>query len=166
MRDAFDSILPVATLILGAGLANFLKFSELRRSIRLEAADQLAALPVLLWDKTDPEAWLKLNAATSRLSIRLNVAGVHPDLAERLRDSAIVFWRSVHVVGHDEDGDIWVIGESADESWNEKVAVVAEILGTNSRIRSWWLGRRAQKLVEKWDRADKAVIASVSGPGE
>jgi hypothetical protein len=60
MSDAIDSILPVATLLLGAGLANFLKFTELRRSLRLDAADQLAELSTLLWNKTDPDATLDI----------------------------------------------------------------------------------------------------------
>ena len=141
MQDAFNSILPVATLLLGAGLANFLKLSELRKRLRLDAADQLAELPALLWNKTEPDAWLKMNAAASRLSIRLNLAGVHPDITERVRDSAIVFWQSVHVVGQDDEGDVWSVGESSDETWTEASAVVAELLGTNSGIKSWWATR-------------------------
>jgi hypothetical protein len=45
----------VATLLLGAGLANFPKLSELRKNLRLDAADQLAELPALLcgWRTTD-----------------------------------------------------------------------------------------------------------------
>src|SRR5690349_4667047 len=98
MDDALGSLLPVATLLLGAGLANLLKFSELRRNLCLDAADQLAEMPALLWDKADPDAWINLNVALGRLSIRLNLAGIHPDLTDRVRDSATAFWRSAHVV--------------------------------------------------------------------
>jgi len=166
MHDAFDSILPVATLLLGAGLANFLKLSELRKNLRLDAADQLAELPALLWNKTDPDAWLKMNAAVSRLSIRLNLAGVHPDLTERVRVSAIAFCQSVHVIGQNDEGDVWSVGESSDETWTEASAVVAELLGTNSRIRSWWVGRRVRKLLNKWDEDEQAMLASLDQTGE
>lgn len=167
MQDAFNSILPVATLLLGAGLANFLKLSELRKSLRLDAADLLAELPALLWDKTEPDGWIKMNAAASRLSIRLNLAGVHPDLTERVRDSAIAFWQSVHVVGQDRNGDdVWSVGENSGETWEEASAIVAELLGTNSGIKSWWLGRRARKLLEKWDQDEQALIASIRKTGE
>lgn len=165
MQDVFNSILPVATLLIGAGLANFLKFSELRKSLRLDAADQLAELPALLWDKAGPDAWLKMNAAASRLSIRLNLAGVHPDLTERVRDSAIVFWQGVHVIGQSDEGDVWSVDDSSGEDWTEASAVVAELLGTNSRIKSWWLGRRARKLLKKWDEDEQALLASIGETG-
>lgn len=166
MHYVFDSILPVATLLLGAGLANFLKLSELRKNLRLDAADQLAELPALLWSKTDPDAWLKLNAAVSRLSIRLNLAGVYPDMTERVRVSAIAFWQSVHVMGQDDEGDVWSVGETSGETWTEAPAVVAELLGTNSRIKSWWVGRRARKLLRKWDADEQALLASAGKTGE
>jgi hypothetical protein len=161
MPDAFDALLPVATLLLGAGLANFLKFTELRRSLRLDAADQLAEIPALLWNKTDPDAWIAMRAALSRLSIRLNLAGVHPDLIERVRDSANAFWHSVHVVGQDDDGDVWTVGETSGETWDEVSTVVAELLGTNSRLRSWWVSRRVRRLLKMWDEHEQALLASV-----
>ena len=105
MQEVFNSLLPVATLVLGAGLANFLKLSELRKNLRLEAGDQLGELPALLWNKSDRDGWLKMNSALSRLVIRLILAGVHPDLTERVRISALGFWNSVHVVGDDERGE-------------------------------------------------------------
>jgi hypothetical protein len=163
MRDAFDSILPVATLLLGAGLANYVKLTELQRNLRLDAADQLADLPALLWDKTGHDAWLKVNTAVSRLVIRLNLAGVHPDLTERVRDSAVSFWHSVHAVGQNDDSDVWSVGEHSGETWMEVSAVVAELLGTNNRIRSWWIGRRAAKLMKKWDEQERALLASIRG---
>lgn len=106
MGDVFSTVLPVVTLLLGAGLANYLKHSELRRSLRLEAADQLSDLPALLWNKTDPDASLRVNAAVSRLTVRLNLAGVHPGLTERLEDSALSLFNSVRIVGQDIDGDV------------------------------------------------------------
>lgn len=161
MQNAFDSIFPVATLLLGAGLANFLKLSELRKNLRLDAADQLAELPALLWNKTDPDAWLKMNAAVGRLAIRLNLAGVHPHTIERVRVSAIAFWQSVHVVGQDDEGDVWSVGESPGEAWSEISAAVAEQLATNSRTKSWWLGRRVRTLLKKWDEDEQALLASI-----
>lgn len=161
MQEAFESILPIATLLIGAGLANFLKLSESRKNLRLNAADQLAELPNLLWNKTEPEAWLTMNAALSRLSIRLILAGVHPDLTERVRVSAISFWQSVYVIGQDDEGDVWSVGESSDENWTEASEIVAELLATNSRIKSWWVGRRARKLLEKWDADEQAMRESL-----
>lgn len=161
MDDAFNSLLPVATLLLGAGLANFLKITELRRNLRLDAADQLAELPALLWNKTDPDAWLNLNTAVSRLTIRLSLAGIHSDLIDRLQDSAIKFWQSVHVVGQDDDGDVWTVGEWPGETWEEASSVVAELLGTNSRIETLWLSRRVRKFLKRWDEQEKALLASL-----
>jgi hypothetical protein len=165
MPDAFDSLLPVATLLLGAGLANLLKFSELRRGLRLDAADQLAEIPALLWNKADPDSWIKLNSALSRLSIRLNLAGVHPDLIERVQDSAIAFWSSAHVVDQNDEGDIWTVGEDAGETWAEASTVVAELLGTNSRVKSWWVSRRVRRLLKMWDEQERALLASVEKAG-
>jgi len=161
MRDSFDSILPVATLLLGAGLANFLKLSELRRNLCLDAADQLAELPAFLLNKTGPNAWLEMNAAVSRLSIRLNLAGVHPRLTERVRLSALSVWHSVHVIGQNDEGDVWSVGEGSGDTWNEASAIVAEILGTNSRIKSWWFSRRSRKFLEKWDEHEQAMLGSL-----
>ncbi len=165
MQDVFNSILPVVTLLLGAGLANLLKLSELRKSLRLDAADQLGDLPALLWNKVDPDGWLRMNAAVSRLAIRLSLAGVHPDLTERVRVSAIEFWRSVHVVGDDDRGEVWSVSESSNEEWTNASSVVAELLGTNSAIKSWWIGRRVQRQLKKWDEADEALLASVGKTG-
>lgn len=162
MPDAVDALIPVATLFLGAGLANFLKFTELRRSLRLDAADQLAARPTLLWDKTSPGAWIDLNVALSRLWIRLSLAGIHDDLIERLDKHATAFWQSVHVVGQGDDGeDIWTVGEDAHESWDETSGVVARILGTNSRVKSWWISRKLRRLLKGWDETEAALLASV-----
>lgn len=166
MHDVFNSILPVATLLLGAGLANFLKLSELRNSLRLDAADQLADLPPLLWNRTSPDAWLAMNAAVSRLTIRLNLVGVHSELTARVQDSAIAFWESVHVVGQDDQGDVWSVGESADETWTEASAVVAELLGTNSQLKRWRISRRTRRLLKRWDELDRALLASLDRTGK
>lgn len=163
MADAFNSVLPVATLIIGAGMANFLRFSELRMNLRRDAADRLAELPGMLWNRTDPDAWLKANAATAQLVIRMNLAGVHPDLTGRFEEAAIGFWRSVHQIGRDEDGEIWVASETASESWTEISGLVAELLGTNSRIKAWWIGRRARSLLGKWDVEEATLLSSVTG---
>jgi hypothetical protein len=162
MPDALDSLLPVATLLLGAGLANLLKFTELRRSLRLDAADQLAGMPALLWNKTDPEAWINVNTALSRLSIRLSLAGVHPDLIERVEDHAMAFWHSVHVAGQDDAGeDVWAVGENSRETWDETSGVVARLLGTSSRARSWWYSRGMRRQLRVWDAQEAALLASV-----
>ena len=162
MHEAFNTVLPILTLLLGAGLANFIKFSELRKSLRLDAADQLAELSPLLWSRGERDGWQRLNVAVSRLSIRLNLAGVHPDLVERLRASAIDFWQSAYVIGQDDDGDVWTADENVHDTWTEMSAVVAELLGTNSRIKSWWLGRRASELLRTWDEKVAALDASIA----
>jgi hypothetical protein len=162
MADAIESLIPVATLLLGAGLANLLKFTELRRSLRLDAADQLAEVPALLWNKSDPNAWIKMNAAMSRLAIRLNLAGVHPELTERLQKSASAFWHSVYSMGHDDEGEVWGVGTAADETWTEISTLVADLLSTNSRVRAWWISRRARRLLKMWDEHEKALLASLA----
>lgn len=166
MQDVFNSVLPVATLLLGAGLANFLKLSELRKSLRLDAADQLGEIPALLWNKSDRDGWLKMNAAVSRLVIRLSLAGIHPDLIARVRASALGFWNSVHEVGDDEQGEIWSVGDAANEEWTEASLVVAELLGVNSAIKSWRIGRRVRRQLRKWDEADQAMLASAGAAGQ
>lgn len=166
MNEAFNSLLPVATLLLGAGLANFLKINELRRSLRLDAADQLAALPTLLWDKTTPNASQNLHTAVGRLTIRLSLAGIHPDLVERIRDVAFKFWRNVHVIGENDDGDVWSVNEWAGEEWEEASTVVAEVLSTNNRIEAWLFSRRVRRFLKKWDEQDQALIASLAKKSE
>lgn len=113
---------------------------------RLDAADQLGDLPAFLWNKTDSDAWLKMNAAVRRLAITLDLAGF--DLTERLRASAIAFWERVHT------------------SLDEISAVVAELLGTNRRIKSWWVGRRVRRLLHEWDHAEQALLRSIDKSGE
>lgn len=161
MPNVVNAVFPVATLLLGAGLANFLKLSELRRTLHLDAADQLAELPARLWNKKDPDAWLAMNTAVSRLIVRLNLAGIHPELSERTRRSAIAFWESVHIIGQDEHGDVWSVDEDAHETWDEMSALVAELLGTNSRAKSWLIDRRARRLLEKWDADEESLFASL-----
>lgn len=105
--------------------------------MRLDASDQLAQLPALLWNKHATDARLELDTALSRLLIRLSLAGVHPVIAGRVRDVALAFWRSVHLVDHHVEGEVWVVDHSPSEMWTEVPAAVAEILSTNSRIKSW-----------------------------
>lgn len=107
MEAAFNTVLPVITLLLGAGLGNYLKLSELNKRLRLDAADQLADLTPFMWDATSPDAWLRFNVAVSRLAIRLNLAGLHPDLVARVKESVEAFLaqRSLPSV-RDDDGEV------------------------------------------------------------
>jgi len=70
------------------------------------------------------------------------------------------------VIGRNDEGDVWSVGESSDETWAEASAVVAELLSTNSRIRSWWVGRRVRRLLNKWDEDEQALLASLDKTGE
>lgn len=129
MQDAFSSLFPVVTLLLGACLSNFLKLSELRRTMRLDAADQLAEPPAHLWNKTDPDAWIRLSTALSRLSIRLDLAGVDPELSERVRSGAVAFWRTVKVVAKTTKATSGGAGQESDETWTEASAIVRSSWG-------------------------------------
>lgn len=138
-----------------------LKLTENRRLLRLDAADQLAEIPALLWEKDDPEAWMTLRIALDRLSIRLNLVGVHPSLTDRLHDAAVAFWESLHVVGEGDHGDVWAPGQLSYETWTEVSGVVALVLATNNRIGSWWVDQRMRKQLRLWDEQEQAVLASL-----
>lgn len=51
-------------------------------------------------------------------------------------------------------------------SLDEISAVVAELLGTNRRIKSWWVGRRVRRLLHEWDHAEQALLRSIDKSGE
>lgn len=139
MHDALRHALPIVTLLLGAGLANFLKVSELRKPLRLDAADQLVELPALPWNKTEPQRVAEderggeppVDQAESGRRAPGPDGGHAPSRSGR---ASTLSARTIRrrLVGR---------GRS-DETWTEVSAVVAELLGTNRRIRSYLEGPR------------------------
>lgn len=95
MGDLLDTALPIVTLVLGAFLANFGRRSQVRDTMRLEAADMLVELPTLLWAKGQDDAWRAFETARDRLVIRLNMAGVPRQMVTHVATGAQHFWDNV-----------------------------------------------------------------------
>lgn len=142
MKDLFDTLLPILTLLLGSWLTWWVSRSDTRSAMRLEAADLLAELPGAMWDREDG-AWLRLNTAAERLRTRLCLAGVHPDLASLLAKSAQHFWRSAELHMTD-DGEEWIVMRADSEDWNNFSGWVAHWLLTGSRFNRW-------RMMRTWD---------------
>jgi hypothetical protein len=144
VKDTFDAVLPVLTLILGAWLARWTKKSDVRSAMRIESADLLADLPSKLWAKGGDDDWVNLNAALSRLSIRLAMTGLPSAMATALADSAITFWRAVEEA-HTPEGVMMIINSPDDAAWLRMSALVSDWLSTNSAIHRRSLERGYNK---------------------
>lgn len=134
MTDWFDKVLPIATLVIGAGGTNFLKRGELRRAAVLEAGDQLGELPSYMWAKGHENGWIELNNAIERLTVRLSLAGVPDEMTVELASAARWFWRSVEE--HDvPEGTVLGVDHDADRRWRRASAYVSSYLRAGNPVR-------------------------------
>ena len=92
--DLIDRLLPVATLLLGAGIARMGKRGDARRA----AAEQLAELRRVVWKKGGDGDWIELNVFMGRLTVALRTTGVPQRLVSGLQHAAIAHWKSVELV--------------------------------------------------------------------
>jgi len=148
MKDAFTTVLPIVTLLIGAWLTGRTKKADVRGQMRLEAADLLADLPALLWKKGDDEDWVNVSNAIERLRFRLCLAGMNPKVAEGLAQGAGHFWEHTEWLAEGPDGtSCWIITNEHAADWHRNSAIVVKWLADNWRIRRWILLRRqARKM--------------------
>lgn len=139
VKDTFNTILPVLTLVLGAWLARWTKKSDVRSTMRIEAADLLADLPSRLWQQGGDDDWLNLKTAISRLSVRLAMTGLPTPIVTALGESAITFWYGVEQV-HPDDTSLSLRPDKS-KDWDRMSELVSEWLSTNSGIRRWTIER-------------------------
>lgn len=144
MGDLFDTALPIVTLVLGAFLASFGRRSQVRDTMRLEAADMLVELPALLWARGQDGAWRAFETARDRLVIRLNIAGVPRHMVTHFTASAQHFWDNVI---EDDEPEPWIRGVDM-EPWTVSSALMADYLGTSNPFRRWRIRRVFAKEVE------------------
>jgi hypothetical protein len=144
MGDLFDTALPIVTLVLGAFLASFGRRSQIRDTMRLEAADMLVELPTLLWAKGQDGAWRAFETERDRLVIRLNMAGVPRHMVTNFAVSAQHFWDNVI---EDDEPEPYIMGPDM-QPWMITSALMADYLGTNSPFRRWRIRRAFAKEVE------------------
>jgi hypothetical protein len=149
MSDAFDTLLPIITLLIGAGLGSFVKRGELRTTMRLEAADQLAELPTFLWATGGSEDWVNLNAALDRLAIRLRLAGVPGVLMEEFKHTAIAFWEGVEPIFSNEDGPVYATDAAVLTRWTTVSVYIGEHLARSNSVRRWIAGRAATRSLRE-----------------
>jgi hypothetical protein len=159
MGDWVNTLLPIFTLLLGAGWGNLLKRGELRNAMRLEAADQLAELPAKLWSKGEPDDWVRMNTAVDRLTMRLGLAGVPTVVAAKLAAAASEFWDDVHELDAGAHGDELAVGTAVKDSWDGIAAAVGELLSSSNP----WQRREIVKRVNSLDIKPATPEVTVGG---
>ncbi len=95
--EFLDRVLPVITLLLGAGVARVGKKSEWRH----RAAEELAEIDRHVWKKGGEDDFIDLQVYLGRLTVGLRKAGVPWTLVRGVRDAAVVAWTNVR---QEEDG--------------------------------------------------------------
>jgi hypothetical protein len=93
--DAFDRLLPIATLLLGSLLTWFLQRSDTAVTRRVVAGETLAELHRHIWTKGGDDDWLGLQVYLGTLRVRLRAAGVPDGIGDVLRDAAEEHWRAI-----------------------------------------------------------------------
>ena len=91
----FDTVFPVMTLLLGAWLANLSAKSAHRRVMQFEAADLLAEVPGKVWAKGEDGALREFQLLTTRLKVRLALAGMPPAMTDHLLATARDLWDAI-----------------------------------------------------------------------
>jgi hypothetical protein len=138
----FDHLLPIITLLLGAGIGWIVKRSDTRRTEALEAGDILSELPNYVWRQGGDESWINLQVFLSRVRIRLRAAGVPDVVAMEVRRAAVQHWRGVHEVDDDYGSDI-LAANSDDVTLLNRAVDDAQLWLFR---RPNWLRRRRAKL--------------------
>lgn len=96
-----EELIPVATLLLGAGLGHLQANWGSSRSARQEARQVFAEVWERAWD-TSPDAWINLLIYRSRLRGYLRAAGVARGSVLRFNDALAQFWQSTNSGGEAE----------------------------------------------------------------
>lgn len=139
MSETFQTLLPIVTLLIGAWLTGRTKKADVRSNMRLEAADLLADVPALLWQKGTDGDWTRLTTGLDRLRFRLCLAGLPPKVAQRLVDGGQEFWTHVEwqegIGPEGEDG--WTVTTTYTEAWQKASEIVVQWLADNWRLRRW-----------------------------
>lgn len=148
MADVFDTLLPIVTLLIGAGWGNFIKRSELRTTMRIEAADLLADLPTYLWATGGEDDWVNLNAALDRVAVRLQLAGVPAVLMSDFKISAITFWRNIESGPTDNGRTLYVGDDAVARRWSTLSVYISEYLGRPNAVRRWVTARAAAESLQ------------------
>jgi hypothetical protein len=156
--DVFNAVLPVVTLLIGAWLTSANKRSEVRNTMRLEAADLLAELPIVAWTKGGEGDLLNLEKALSRLGARLSLAGMPAEMIAEMSDRSKAFWHGVYETEH--RADPWAVDVDLGDFFTTMTAYVGDWLGTNSRIRRVLIERDFHEQRVGW----QARSADVSEP--
>ena len=137
MSDLFDTVLPIVTLVLGAFLASFGRRSQVRDTMRLEAADMLVELPTLLWAKGRDGAWRAFETARDRLVIRLKWPGCLGTWSPTSRQALSISWDNVI---EDDEPEPYIMSPDM-QPWTITSAFMADYLGTNNPFRRWRIRR-------------------------
>jgi hypothetical protein len=125
-----DRLLPVATLLLGAGIARLGKRSDAKRV----AAEQLAELRRFVWQKGGEDDWLNLQVFLGRLTVALRTAGVPQRLVSDLNKATRAHWHSVEDSGDPDAG--WVVDGEHVERLDSVETRVLDMLDRPWHIRA------------------------------
>lgn len=138
LADTVDQVLPVITLLIGAGLTRVGKRGEARRV----AGEQMAELHRPLWTKGGEGDYIDLRVFLGRLHVALRAAGVPERLAKELRDAALQYWQAIEYhpeMGDGDEGGWGITHGRAHERFETAEAAVLDWLD-----RPWHLVRRAR----------------------
>ncbi|MEU8313696.1 hypothetical protein [Micromonospora sp. NPDC049033] len=135
-----QQLLPVGTLLLGAGIASLGRRNESRR----KAAELLVEIDRKVWTKGGDGDWLDLQVYLGQLEVALRSAGVPQRLVDDLSRAAVAHWRAAEHSG-DPDVGLYILGDEVDRLRSSK-----------GRALDWL--DRPWKLYRRW-RAFRSVPA-------
>lgn len=113
-----DGLFTVIGVVLGSGLTYFARRSDVRQTMRLEAADMLANFPMVLWGEAPGGTYLGYRVELERLGTRLRMAGMPESMAMTVERCALQFREALQQVSTDE-GPAMVVHEAQDKAWNQ-----------------------------------------------
>ena len=96
MSDALQTVVPVATLLLGTWIGWLLKRVDTRRAAQIDAGDTLAEVPRYMWTRGADGDYLNLQVFLGRLRIRLKAAEVPAPEIATLVEAVTKAWSGLH----------------------------------------------------------------------
>lgn len=135
MLAVIDTLIPVATLIVGFFLSQMPKRTEARRT----AGEKLAELRRHVWEKGTDSEWLDLQVYLGQLRVALRLAGVSAPSVSELLNAANAFWEKVEHSGDESVG--WV---NMDNETTGRLAAAEEAV-LKALDRGWWSTRAREE---------------------
>lgn len=128
-----EQVLPVGTLVLGAGLTHLSGISGSRRATRAGVRELLAEHPKFVFEKGGERDWTNLLVYLGRLRGQLQGAGVPAEMRTEVENAMRETWQALYDTEEPETG--WVLLSDEMVALDESVARVERYLDDSWRVR-------------------------------